>query len=459
MLDTALSIDVSVTLVIDLAVLTACAVVLLRYARLSHAHPGTIYLFFHIYTFTLRLIGISFGAPTMFSEYMQLFDPIRPDEVVRAAVLGDLALVVMTIAWIRASLADKKRLQKHPELAEQGPPNLSLTHIWSVVGVTFPLGVFGLWEFAKLPGIEMEGLELGEWQTSSWFFITEVWAGLAILALIYWYGFRWWLVTPMVAYLVLMALQGYHRFRVIIPALLLIQIYLDRHRLRWPPVHVIGMILALMAIFFPLKDIGKMTQEGEALVEIVGTSKESVNTALYAKAPDQQFLDQFACALTLIDDAGEFYYGATYLPLVGLPIPRQWWPEKPGIGDYIHDISRPWRPMGEMGMIVTFLGESYANFGYFGILLIPYFLAYWLGRVYFRAYRTDYFSVARLAYLLVACNLIQVYRDGLTSIVVFTWVNMMPLVGIVLLHLVLPVRRTSKKQGVYATAGYRNLPL
>ena len=106
--------------------------------------------------------------------------------------------------------------------------------------------------------------------------------------------------------------------------------------------------------------------------------------------------------------------------------------------------------MGELGMIVTFLGESYANFGYAGIVLIPMLLAYILARVYFRAYRSNYFSVMRLSYLLIACNLIQVYRDGLTSIIVFTWVNMMPLMIIVLLHYIIPSARRKKLQTAYA---------
>jgi hypothetical protein len=258
----------------------------------------------------------------------------------------------------------------------------------------------------------------------------------------------------MTLYLLVMAIQGYHRFRVIIPVLLLIQIFLDQRRLKWPPAYVIGFILIMMAIFFPLKDIGKMAQEGETAAEIVDVSKESVNTALSAKAPDQLFLDQFACALTLVDDQGKFYYGSTYLSLLALPIPRQWWPDKPSVADYIRDLSSPTRPMAEMGMIVTYLGESYANLGYFGIIFIPYLTAYWLARAYFRAYRSHYLSVARLVYLLVACNLIQVYRDGLVSIVIFTWVNMMPLMVIVTLHYVFPKKSANRKSLTYVQADY-----
>ena len=449
------SVDIPVVLFIDLVVLAACTVLLLRYGRLSHSHPGTIYLFFHIYTFTLRLIGIAFGAPTLFSQYALFFESIRIDEIVRAAIAGDVALIAMTVAWIRASVVDKNKRHYLHERAVEPEPNLSLRHIWSVVIVVFPLGLWGLWAFTNLPGFETERVELGEWQTSSWLFITQVWAGLALLALIYWYGFKWWLITPMTLYLLVMAIQGYHRFRVIIPVLLLIQIFLDRRRLKWPPAYVIGFILVLMAIFFPLKDIGKMAQEGETVGEIVDVSTQSVNAALSAKAPDQLFLDQFACALTLVDDRGKFYYGSTYLSLLGLPIPRQWWPDKPSVADYIRDISSPSRPMLEMGMIVTFLGESYANLGYFGIILIPYLTAYWLARAHFRAYRSHYLSVTRLVYLLVACNLIQVYRDGLVSIIIFTWVNMMPLMVIVTLHYVFPKKSANKNSLSYVQPGYQ----
>lgn len=196
-----------------------------------------------------------------------------------------------------------------------------------------------------------------------------------------------------------------------------------------------------------------MAQEGEAVTQIVDTSRESINNALVAEAPDQTFLDLFACTLTLTDENEKFYYGSTYLNLLTLPIPRQWWPDKPTLGDYLKDISRPWRPMAEMGMIVTYLGESYINFGFLGIIIIPYLVAYWLARAHFRAYRNNYFSVARFAYLLVACNLIQIYRDGIVSLVVFTCVNMMPLMLIVVLHFILPVKRQSKVSE-YAAASH-----
>jgi hypothetical protein len=251
----------------------------------------------------------------------------------------------------------------------------------------------------------------------------------------------------MLLYLALMGYQGYHRFRIIIPALLMIQIYLDRHQRRWPTLRIFVLLAALIVLFYPLKTIGNLAQEGAAPTEIATVSADIVGEAFAGRAGDQQFLDQFASLLTLVDNYGRFYHGDTYLALITLPIPREWWPEKPELAAYIDDISIRERPMGEAGMIATYLGESYANFGYVGAAIIAYLLAYGLARAYFHAYRNNYFTVVRFAYLLIACNLLLVYRDGLVSIVVFTFVNMMPLTLIVLLHVLRPKPHGTRVSG------------
>jgi hypothetical protein len=282
------------------------------------------------------------------------------------------------------------------------------------------------------------------------------WFGLSLLALIYWYGLRRPLMLPMVAYLVLMAYQGYGRFRVLIPIILLAQIYLDRKNRRWPTVSVVIVLVIVALLFFPLKSIGRGFQEGRAVSDIAALSGEIISDALVAQAGDQTFLDMFASALTLTDLQGEILLGKPYLSLLTLPIPRPLWPDKPSLADYLIDISTSWRPMAQAGMIVTYLGEAYINFWYAGIIVIPFVLAYVLARMYFRAYRHNYYSVIHFAYLLIACNLIQVYRDGLISLVVFIFVNMMPLVAIIALHLIRPIqgsRNKRRRRRIYGLPG------
>ncbi len=437
MFETVIYTDIVTAFVIDLAVLICCTLILLRYGRLTHSHPATIYLVFHILVVTSRLLAVLNGAPTLFSEW-QMFEGVTHDELSRAAFLADVTLIIMTLAWMLASVVDKRRYNKESSRHQNQQVTLSSRFIWLVAAIAFPIGIVGLFLLGNLPGLPKPEIEWGEWQESSWLIITMTWAGLALLALIYWYGFRWWLLSPMLVYLLLMSVQGYHRFRVVIPLLLLVQIYLDRRGRRWPQPWMLVGFLALILIFFPLKTIGKMTQTGASFTEIKDTSSEIMADAMAGQAGDQIMLDALASSLTLIDRSQTLYYGSPYLALLVSPIPRQWWPDKPGLADYEKEFETPFRPMAEMGMAITFIGEFYLNFGYPGIVIMSFVSAYWLARVHFVAYRSNYFSVRRFGYLLVACNLIQVYRDGLMSLFVFTVVYMMPLAVIVILHYVVP---------------------
>lgn len=431
--------DYTTALAVDLIVLTACSVLLIRYGRLAHSHPAIIYLFFHLLAVSSRLLAIMAGAETLFTKWGGIFEPVTESEIARAAFLADVVLVIMTIAWIWASHADLKDVSRRP-MDTTGRRTLSLRYIWVVVAIAFPVGMVGLALIGNVPGFEKPEIDFGEWQESSWLFITSSWAGLSLLALIYWYGFRWWLAVPMGVYLFIMSIQGFHRFRAIIPLILLLQIYLDRHQKKWPPTYIIAVIVATMLLFYPMKTIGRMAQEGATVTEISESSTEILREVAAGQNGDQTALDQLASSLTLIDRAGKFYYGGTYLALLTSPIPRQWWPEKPTLSEHNFAFSTPSRPMAEMGMVMTFIGEFYINFGYWGVVLISFLTAYWLARIYFRSYRSSYYSVLRFSYLLVACNLIQIYRDGLMSLFVFTLVNMMPLSVVVLLHLVKPKR-------------------
>lgn len=426
------NVPLSLAIGCDVTVVIACIVLLFRQGRLRHSHPATIYLFFHLYAVTARAIAIARGAPTLFSMWGSGYDGVGEGEISRAILMADVALLAMVAAWIgfHRFIRDAR--------GESVSRPIVPRYVWGVMAFAFPIGCAGLFTQTVLPGgmVVEENVTLGEWQESSWISIIQTWPGLCLLALIFLYGFRWWLVTPMGFYLMLMAYQGYHRFRVIIPMIMLIQIYLDRRGRKWPTLLMSCALAGTALLFFPLKSIGTMAQSGYSAGDIMRGSIAIVETAFSGEHADESFLDQMASVVTLVDEKGKFYWGEPYAALVTLPIPRQWWPDKPGVADYMDDFSQNSRPMRESGMIATIIGESYANFGYGGIVLVPLLLAWCLAWACARAYASNYFSVARFGYLLLACNLIQVFRDGVVSMVIFTAVNMMPLVVIILLHLV-----------------------
>jgi hypothetical protein len=419
-------------LLIDFVVFIGCSLMLIRYGRIRHSHPGTIYLIFHLFAFTTRVLAIILGSPTLFSERWDT-EGVTHYEIARAVLIADFSLVIMTAAWVYVSRKDLKRYGPLPKTGNEGPETLSKRIVWLVVAFALPIGLVGLALFARLPGKPTVYVPI-EMRTG-WIGMTQLWAGLALIALVYIYGFRWIIVIPLAGYLFIQMVHGGGRFRFVLPVLLLCQIYLDRKGSKWPAPRV-ALILGLVAlIFFPMKSIGRMYQQGMPLNEIYSHSSEVIKEVFLGRG-EQVFLDEYAAMLTLIDEKAKWYFGRKWFYSVAIMwIPRPLWPDKPHMGGFIYEISKPSRPVAEMGMITTYLGDAYANFRYIGIVLVSFFLAYWSAKGYFRAYRSNYYSLARFSYLLLACNLIQVYRDGLKSIVTFIAANMMPLFIIVLLHI------------------------
>ena len=415
---------------VDLTVGLACMVLLTSFARLSASHPATIYLIFHVSLFSIRAIAILTGATTLFSWPGGA--PVTEDEISRALMMADLALLAMTCAWIMVAQRAAKADALKARVSERG---ISPGIIRGVAAVAIPAGCIAMFLWGRLPGIAPHPLS-GGWASSNWTVIAQTWAGLSLIALIYLHGFKPALVIPLALYLGWVAYQGNFRFRLLIPVILLLQIYLDRHRRRWPKPLAIALLMVSGLLFFPLKEIGQQLQAGATLDSVWQSSQQAITDVLRGNHPDEMILDEFASALSLADAHGKLYLGRTYAGLLTVAVPRQWWPEKPGLVDFQKEISTPARRMADNGMALTMLGEFYLNFSYAGVIALSFAVAYLTGTWFHAAYERGYFTLARFTYLLVACNLIQIYRDGLISLFVFVVINMMPLSAIVALHLI-----------------------
>jgi hypothetical protein len=426
-------------LIVDLLIVTACAFVLARQPNLRLFHPGMVYLLFHTVVFSYRGWAVLVGAHTLFSNWQAPgIVPIRIEEIAYALFTADFGLVGMTIGMVAAG----RVIQKEDHFPPPNAHPISARAVHWVSGIAIPVGIFGLIAAGAVPQLVAYRLEAGIWEASSWPMAIMSWTGLGLLILVYWYGFRLRLMVPLAAYLMIIGLQGYHRFRLIIPVLFLIEIYLDRKRRRWPPLWMAAGTAAMILVFFPLKTIGQLSQqEFTRTTDIVDAAVNEMGLALSGRADDQMILDEYATVISLVDDFGHHYWGTTYWPLLVLPVPRAWWPDKPSLAQYELDISTPMRPIAQSGMVSTIFGESYANFGIFGVFAVPLILMYYLTRMYAKAYLYTYASVYRFTYIVIACNLIQVFRDGLISLVVFTVVNMMPLVAVIVLSLLWNRRR------------------
>lgn len=432
----------------DLIILSFGSFMLYRHGRISFTHPATIYIAFHFSGFTYRAFVVLLGAPTLFEIFPSRFIPITHGELTRALIVSDFSFVFMLIGWLCAAKHDLKKYGKMPKLGfEAASRTFSNKNVYRIFFFAFPLGLLGFYYFIRFPGNSSD--IYGIYTASSWLTLTRLWPILLLIAFVFINGFRPKYTVPLFIFLGIMFIQGYGRFSFILPVLLMAMIYLDRNHMKWPPLWMISLLLIIMLIFPSMDAIGgALLAEGysEPLFPII---VDKMSQWIGGQAGDQSLLDSLACTLTLVDLHGEFYFGRKWWWAIFIMwIPRFIWPDKPNMGGFLHDISTAERPMGTMGMVGTFIGDAYGQFWYFGVVGVSFLLAYCMGRAYFKAYRSNYFSVARFAYLIFASVLIQVYRDGIKSFITFGVAVMMPLFLIILLHYFIRVKKTTSANSV-----------
>ena len=384
-----------------------------RYGKISIYHPATTYLVFHLFAFTIRLIFLSNGAAYFLGEQRDYFTEIESHEIVKATFLADLGFISMTTAWLLES--NKKIVLTPPKSVI----NIDENSLKWVIFIMIPLGIWGIFSQLYIPGIGKAELNFGLWSESSYLQNTQNLLILSYLLIVFKNGFQKQSLIIIGLCLFILAFQGQHRYRVLVPCLFLLFLYLHRQQKRWLSPRFVVIILVGIMFFLPMKYVAKLIQQGaskEELVEFAYEYQESLDIGANA---DFSFLDMYASTLTLIDQHGGYYYGTTYLNLLLIPIPRPFWEEKPSLVQWITDVSTPARNLKELGAIPTIYGEAYANFGYLGILLIPFLFAKYSSRWYFNILNTHPQSANLYLYLYFAAIMVQVYRDGLNAIIIF----------------------------------------
>lgn len=425
-------------LVIDLSVFSICVFLLLKLGRLSAMHPATTYLFFHLWVVTKRLVELNLGAPLSVAFPAQ---PISLTELTRAALMFDLTLFVMTLGWIITSMTDYKKNGPLPALGQGKAPNLSKTYVVGFARLMIPLGIFGM--FFNHGGDTTGAAGVGSTILGTF----TLWLPLSLMPLFYWYGPRRWVIgAALVALWLCETRMGSTRWLILLPTVFFCYSYLSRTGRWWPPRNVALVLIAMGILWLPGKEISGVIANGGGIGDVAQTVTSVWTTsATEANHPDTQFLDMAAMTVGLVDQKGKFYYGNTMWPAFFNYVPRAIWPDKPSAEQWEIDISTKERPMSTYGMTASLMGAAYVDFGYGGVVFIPFLFSLFLGWAYFQAFRCSYYSVGRFAFLVMDCILFQPYRDGMYTFFIFNMVCMMPMYIIVVLHLILPTRSVQSR--------------
>jgi oligosaccharide repeat unit polymerase len=405
---------------VDITVLLMSSWLLFRHSKISIYHPATTYLVFHLFAFTTRLLFLTSGATFFLGGQLDYFTEIESHEIVKAALLADLGFISMTTAWLLESN------RKLPLKTSKSVIIIDENVLKLVLFVTIPLGIWGIFSQLYIPGIGKAQLNFGDWSNSSYLQNTQNFLILSMLILVFKYDFQKYSLIIIGICLFILAFQGQHRYRVLVPCIFLLFLYLYREQKRWLSLRFVMMILIGIMVFLPMKYVGKLIQQGAStddLIEFAAEYRESLDIGANA---DFSFLDMYASTLTLIDQKEKYYYGSTYLNLLLIPIPRPFWQDKPSLVQWITDVSTSSRNLKELGAIPTIYGEAYVNFGYLGIIFIPFLFAKYSARWYYKILNTHPQSVNLYLYLYFSAIIIQVYRDGLNAIFIFLSAYNMP---------------------------------
>jgi len=406
-------------LLFDAVILIATVVIMFR--RISFWHPLAAYLLFHGFSYTMRGWDLYAGATPMYGNALNL-GVVTEAEISRALLLADAALILFVFGCLWAQHRFGLISQK-PVVRRTLNPRI----IAGVCGICLPIGV------GVFFGIKNGSIQFGEnFAGVNYMTVISMWPIGCLTALIFTYGFRLQWLILVVLYLGFVALQGFHRFMLVLPLLFFAAYYLQAHRRRWPTITIfIGAVL--VALIFPrLKMIGAAFQQGET-AEVVTHLKDSFNRDKKLEE-GENFLDQFAAGLTMTDLNEKKFMGSTYLAIITLPVPRAWWSNKPGLADHLAEISTSTRRYDIEGRILTYVGEAYLIFGYVGIFIVPLLLGLSLTTFCLHACTGPMGRLSRYLYLICFMVLIQVFRDGMLSLVVFTVVHNMPMAFIWILH-------------------------
>ncbi|TCJ30219.1 O-antigen polymerase [Nocardioides jejuensis] len=404
-------------ILLDSIVWPLCGALLVLGKRLTATHPASMYLIFHVLVFSSRSWGLVGGA----DRFMQMTDA----EAVRALVMADVLLAVLTASWLLPAPA---RWDERPASVKPMNPSVFL----AVSIVALPIGLYFLATNTYTAGSGLQDRAI----STSYEIFAITWPGLVLLAAVYLYGFRWYLVGPLAAYLLFMGLQGEGRFRLILPSILVAQIYLDRKGRKLPDLRVLVLLGALVVAFPGLDALGESYRTGTlSTSSVVKTLTESFGDLSGGTTSDQQIFDQFAVSLTLSDELGHPQYGRHFVDLLALPIPRPLWPDKPATNEHLIAISTVHRPLAEVGTVFTLPGELYTDWRWPGVVILGFALGRFLLWIYHRAYTLGYGSVGHFVYLLLAAFFVQTFRDGLSTLPIFLLVENAPLMAMALISL------------------------
>lgn len=429
--------SIEIATMLDIFLVTWSLWALLRWTDRSVFNPGYWYLLLHVLTVSSRLIMLAFGATSAPSIGVK-----SETEFVRCEIGADIALLAAVSASVFASaragrlgLAASRKAKKIARLN----PLVGDVISWSciVFGVLSLIAFGAMAQDARARDATAAGADIGDLALTSYPMAVGGFAVLGAVMQCAIYGFTQVRTTM---FLAILGLTAFNLTRVsfVLPLILALLVYLAMQGRRELSFQWTFALAGLAVLWFVFKPVGAAISSGEGIEKAWNAAGAYLDDTWTYGTGDLQYFDMQASFMAAADESGVRMYGATLLPLVYLPIPRYMWPDKPRLNQFMVGISSSARPFVQSGMTPTLCGEAYLNFGWFGCFFVPFIYLYAMSRAYLRVRNHTIASAGRWIYMASLVVFIQVFRDGLNSLVLFSVVHFLPLFAWGAISLMLP---------------------
>lgn len=236
--------------------------------------------------------------------------------------------------------------------------------------------------------------------------------------------------------ILIQALQGYGRWRLMVDILFLIILYYVKNGIYFPKIKFIHIFFVLIGFFIysNLKYFGLIlfvAQNADNLPSISNfiSGIFSSDKPFIFNVGDLFIIDHQASLIKAIDNQG-FFYGTTYLGNFEMFMPKYLFPNKNSVNHWLIDLKINSQLFELNGSIPTMIGESYANFGFFGPLLIVGALSYFASYCFFKIIYSIKFNIISyelIFYCAFYLSYFQIIRDGFNSVINFMFFSFFPL--------------------------------
>jgi len=164
------------------------------------------------------------------------------------------------------------------------------------------------------------------------------------------------------------------------------------------------LLIFIFISFTIISILGSIEKNKDEKATINFNSNSIVKNIIYA--PHFLGVGKTSVIIAGIPNKEDFQLGKSYLSIIFAPIPRPLWPDKPviRIGRFVGQ--NLYEKGNFTGVPPGIIGESYLNFGWAGVLIIPFFLGFLIKKIYNRSvnkYQIDMIKLGAYSILIIFC--------------------------------------------------------